>query len=124
MEYLDIKVTKSITHGKCFTIKILRSLRINEPFFFILKRTWDLKIFVHNDGDEFWLAWAPSSLLSSKFQLNIQSNKEAVMTELKVAERQLELYPKKERPCKDPNDRDHRESVLSDEADYRYIVGF
>ncbi len=120
MEYLNVKVTKSITLGKCFTIKIAKPVRVNEPFILFLKRTWDVVIFVHNDGDEFWLSWSmypPPSM--QKFELTIKTGMDSAMTELRVAEKQLELISKHSRPCLVTNSDGPEDLFMKAEEEHR-----
>ena len=52
-DYL-VKEVWSIFSGKCFTICYLHNVNfdLNE---LDLKQTWDMKIYVHNSGEEYWL---------------------------------------------------------------------
>ena len=118
-EYINISEICSATYGKCFTIKVTKPSNLGEQFILAFKRSWDLKVFVHNDGEEFWLMASPYGLSTNKFQLKIKSNPEAVMTDLKVAEKLVELYPKSARPCNKSN---RREAILKDAFYYRYLL--
>jgi len=118
-EFINVKVTKSVTRGKCFTIKILKLLQLADSFLLILKRTWDLIVFIHNEGDEFWLSSSPYFVLPNKFRLNIKNDKESAMTEIKIAEKQVEFLPKKARTCNLTYSGNNRDSILKDSMDYR-----
>ena len=119
IKFIERHEIRSPTFGKCFTLKVTKEMSLNEPFFLILNRTWDLTIFVHNDGEEFWLAWLPYGPLINKFQLNIKSNTEAVTTVLSLAEKQFVYYSKIARPCNKTNSGHNRNAVFRDAADYR-----
>ncbi len=51
------------------------------------------------NANEYWLTWSPSYNSKNKFRLNIKSDTEAFASELKVAEKQIEFYPKKKGLC-------------------------
>ncbi len=65
-DFVNVKVTKSVTRGKCFTIKHSKPLKVHKKFIAAFIRTWDLIIFIHNEGDEFWLSSAPYYMLPNK----------------------------------------------------------
>jgi len=119
MKDVDVKVTKSIALGKCFTMKISKAVSLGEPFIFHLKRTWDVTIFVHNDDEEFWFSWSAYPPPLNKFRLNIKTDNNSFVSELRVAEKQSISYPKATRPCKAPSSVNNRESILKDAADHR-----
>ena len=123
-DFITVKVTKSVTRGNCFTIKHSKPLRVHEKFMPVFKRTWDLIVFIHNEGDEFWFSSAPYYMLPNKFRLNIKYDTQAVLTELKIGEKQVELYPKKVRPCNATSSGTDRDSILKDSAVYRLTLAF
>ena len=119
IKYVNVTETRTSNFGKCFTLKVTKSLRVNEAFILVFKRSWDLKVFVHNDGEEFWLAWSPYGSLVNNFRLNIKSDTEAAMTYLKVAEKQVEYFNTNTRPCNESNSGRTREAILRDAAYHR-----
>jgi len=123
-DFINVKVTKSVTRGKCFTIKHSKPLKVHQKFIAAFKRTWDLIIFIHNEGDEFWLSSAPYYMLPNKLRLNIKNDTQAVVTELMIAEKQVEFYPKKARPCNATTSGTDRDSILKDSAIYRFTLAF
>ena len=120
-KYIVITKIRTATFGKCITLKVTKPLKINEAFILALKRSWDLKVFVHNDGEEFWLAWSPRGSLANKFRLNIKSDAEAAMTYLIVAEKQVDYFNKKTKPCNESSSGSSKEAILWDAAYHRFL---
>ena len=67
-------MTKSASLGNCFTMKILKPFKLKQSFFVVLNRKWDLIVFVHNEGDEFWLPWSAYPPADNKFRINMKSD--------------------------------------------------
>lgn len=121
IKYINATETRSPSLGKCFTLKITRPVGLNDPFVLVLKRSFDLKVFVHNDGEEFWLSSSPYGTNINMFRLNIKSDFESVMTVLNVAERQVQYYPKSVRPCNATNSGNDRGAILKDAENHRFL---
>ena len=120
-KYIIISKIRTATFGKCITLKVTKPLKINEAFILALKRSWDLKVFFHNDGEEFWLAWNHGGSLAKKFRLNIKSDAEAAMTYLIAAEKQVDYFNKKAKPCNESKSGSSREAILRDAAYHRFL---
>ena len=120
-KYIIITEIRTPTFGKCFTLKVTKPLSINETLILAIKRSWDLKVFVHNDGEEFWLPWSPRGSLANKFRLNMKSDTEAALTYLFVAEKQVNYFNKKAKPCNESSSGSSREAILSDAAYHRFL---
>ena len=123
IKFINVTEIKTSSFGKCFTLKIIKPLSLHEDFILILNRTsWDLQVFIHNEGEEFWLAWPPYGLLTNVFRLKIHSDPDASMTSLKVTEKYVKIYPKKTRPCNKTGSGDDRAAILRDAAYHRYFL--
>ena len=120
LKEFNVTETNTANLGKCFTIKLAEPLSLQEPFILVLKRPWDLKVFVHNDGDEFWLSGSQYGLITNMFQVNIKSNTEEVLTRLTVAEELVQHYPKTARPCNMSSSGNSKEAILKDAAYHRH----
>lgn len=121
IKHIDIHETRSPALGRCFTVKVTKRLSLNEPFGLLLKRSWDVIVFVHNDGEEFWLSWYPYGSFNN-FQLNIKSDTEAITTILSFSEKQVEYYPSSARPCNKSSSGHNSEAMLRDAVYYRYML--
>jgi len=119
MKYVDVKETRSMVLGKCFTLSISKAVYLGELLVLTFKRSWDVTIFVHNDGEEFWFPWSPYIPLLKRFHLNIKTNNDTFATEVQFTEKHSQFYPKGSMPCKAPTSDDSRESILKEAADYR-----
>ena len=117
----DFHVTeaRSPTMGKCFTLKVDKLLGLHEPFIFILKKSFDLKVYIHNDGEEFWVSWMAFGPQTNMIRLNIESDTETVMTILGLTEKEVEHYPKYARPCRKSNSGLSKEEILKEAANHR-----
>ena len=112
IKYINVTETRTVNFGKCFTLKVTKPLGINEAFILVFKRSQDWIVFVHNEGEEIWLAWSPYGSLVNKFRLNIQSDPPAGMATLNVAEKQVEYFNKKARPWDTSSSGSSREAIL------------
>ena len=120
-QFINVTKTRSATFGICFTLKITKSLGLSEAIILVMKRSWDIIVYVHSDGEEFWLSWFPYGLLPNKFRLNIKSDNETATTVLDITEKQIEHYPKNVRPCNNTISGSSREAIWADAAYYRYF---
>ncbi len=60
-------------------------------------------VYIHNCGDEFWLYWIEFPTEVFTFQLNVKTNKNAIMTSISFAETHTEYKDKDNSPCTDYN---------------------
>ena len=68
----EVKTIKTMTRGVCFTISFPNEMAIAEFSHFFVKRSFDILVYLHNEGDEFWLLWKqyPIEMTSLKFYIN------------------------------------------------------
>ena len=122
IKYINVTETRTANFGKCFTLKVNKPLGVNEAFILVFKRSRDLIVFVHNEGEEIWLGLSPYGSLVNKFRLNIQSDNQTAMASLNVAEKQLEHFNKIARPCNTSSSGSSREAILKDAAYHRSFL--
>ena len=122
IKYINVTETRTANFGKCFTLKVNKPLSVNEAFILVFKRSRDLIVFVHNEGEEIWLGLSPYGSLVNKFRLNIQSDNQTAMASLNVAEKQLEHFNKRARPCNTSSSGSSREAILKDAAYHRSFL--
>ena len=103
MSDYTIKEVESIEDGQCFTVNFLNKLVLGNETLVTVKRKDDLVMYIHNCGDEFWLNWVEFPTDVSTFQLNVKSNKNAIMTTISFAETHTVYMDKDYSPCKDYN---------------------
>ena len=71
----EVKVTalKTLMHGVCFTFSFSEEVQIDAASSFVIKRPWDMTIYFHNEGEEFWLFWYNFPILMRSLRLNINT---------------------------------------------------
>lgn len=120
---IDVVETRSIIFGKCFTLKVNKRLSLSQPFFLPLKRSWDMIVFVHYEGEEFWLTWLPyGQSFVNKFRLNIMTDNQLGTISMGLAEKQYVYYPKNAKSCNLSNSGDSKEAILMDAAYHRFLL--
>ena len=60
----SIKEVHSLYFGRCYTINKLKGVVLFEAdFSYSLQKEWDVLVYIHNLGDEFWLIQGDSFIL-------------------------------------------------------------
>ena len=102
MEF-SIKEVETVNHGRCFTLNFNEKLGPRNATYIKLKRTFDLMIYIHSSGEEFWLHWIEFPTEVSTLRLNIKTDIEAIMSELSFTEMHTEYKDKDNSHCIDYN---------------------
>jgi hypothetical protein len=52
---VEITILRSVFHGACFTLKFANEVQLSYVSGVVIKRPWDIAIYFHNEGEQFWL---------------------------------------------------------------------
>ena len=55
MTKIEVRTVRTIFHGTCFTLSFPNEVLLMQMSVFVIKRSWDIKVYIHNKGEEFWL---------------------------------------------------------------------
>jgi hypothetical protein len=69
----EVKTIRTVTRGVCFTLSFPNEMAITQFSKFIVKRSWDMLVYLHNEGEEFWLLWHDFPIEMTFLQLNALS---------------------------------------------------
>ena len=56
MEQNTVTELRSIFSGRCYSICYLQIVQLN-PITFYLKQDWDVNLYIHNRGEEYWISF-------------------------------------------------------------------
>ncbi len=70
---VEVRTLKTVMHGACFTLKFADEVQISNISHIIMKRPWDIVIYFHNEGEQFWLLWYNFPIIMTSIQLDIST---------------------------------------------------
>jgi hypothetical protein len=70
---VEITILRSVFHGACFTLKFANEVELSNVSGLVIKRPWDIVIYFHNEGEQFWLLWYSIPILMTSLQFDINT---------------------------------------------------
>ena len=70
---VEVATLKTLLHGVCFTISFPTEVQLSDVNFITTKRSWDMVLYFHNEGEQFWLLWYSFPIIMTSLQVNINS---------------------------------------------------
>ena len=70
---VEVTAIKTLSHGVCFTFTFPNEVELTGASGIAVKRNWDLVIYFHNEGEQFWLTWYNFPILMTSQQFNINT---------------------------------------------------
>ena len=52
---VEFKTTRTMFFGACFTLSFPNEVSFMQTSSFVIKRSWDMLVYFHNEGEEFWI---------------------------------------------------------------------
>jgi hypothetical protein len=69
----EVRILKTVMHGVCFTLSFTDAVEVSKPSGILIKRQWDIIIYFHNEGEQFWLSWYKFPILVTSLKFNINA---------------------------------------------------
>ena len=95
-----IKEVRNYQMGKCFTLTALNAFPKYGGFNLMLKKNFDLILYIHSVEDEFWINFLFIPTLSSKVLLTVKSLEGASIGTLHLTEKEVTKLDKENMPCR------------------------
>ena len=70
---VEVRTLKTVMHGACFTLKFANEVELSNVSGLVIKRPWDIAIYFHNEGEQFWLLWYSIPILMTSLQFDINT---------------------------------------------------
>ncbi len=70
---IEVKTIQTFPHGVCFTLSFSNEVLLVETAEFVIKRSWDILVYIHNKGEEFWLLLEEFPIIVSSLRIEINT---------------------------------------------------
>ena len=70
---IEVKTIRTFPHGVCFTLSFPDEVLLMETAEFVIKRSWDILVYIHNKGEEFWLLLEEFPIIVSSLRIEINT---------------------------------------------------
>ena len=109
----DVKELKNYMTGRCFIVCPLRKYSKVEPVTFLLKKSWDINLYVHAKEDAFWFMLSNFPTLMAQTLLPIQRKEGSSIEMLLLSESEVTTRNQDSSKCKmyEKNENPHSEFI-------------